>query len=159
MPCGSLHTWFLIQLSPSGMYQKNVKDYTEVFAANVNLCYMTLPKKKKNRSAYILIRIIIWRNFIYPVRLVMVPRVMGCLIWARGTTTVRLGRGERRRFPGLLLVKLLYVSWLFNLPWKEGGKRSSFYYGELCCLPHSSPINAFTVQVFDSAARFESSDL
>lgn len=53
MPCGSLHTWFLIQLSPSGMYQKNVKDYTEVFAANVNLCYMTLPKKKKSKCIYI----------------------------------------------------------------------------------------------------------
>lgn len=52
----------------------------------------------------------------YPVRLVMVPRVMGCLIWARGSTTVRLGSGDSRGFPMLLLVKLLYESWLLSLP-------------------------------------------
>lgn len=51
----------------------------------------------------------------YPVRLVMVPRVMGCLIWARGSTTVRLGSGVSRGFPMLLLVKLLYESWLLSL--------------------------------------------
>ena len=43
----------------------------------------------------------------YPVRLVMVPSVMGCLIWARGSTTVRLGSGDSRGFPMWLLVKLL----------------------------------------------------
>ena len=43
----------------------------------------------------------------YPVRLVMVPRVMGCLIWARGSTMVRLGSGDSRGFPMWLLVKLL----------------------------------------------------
>lgn len=51
----------------------------------------------------------------YPVRLVMVPRVMGCLIWARGSTTVRLGSGDSRGFPMLLFVKLLYESWLLSL--------------------------------------------
>lgn len=43
----------------------------------------------------------------YPVRLVMVPNVIGCLICARGITTIKLGRGESRGLPGLLLVKLL----------------------------------------------------
>lgn len=51
----------------------------------------------------------------YPERLVMVPRVMGCLIWASGSTTVRLGRGVSLGFPMLLLVKLLYESWLLSL--------------------------------------------
>lgn len=51
----------------------------------------------------------------YPERLVMVPRVMGCLIWARGSTTVRLGSGASRGFPMLLLVKLWYESWLLSL--------------------------------------------
>ena len=43
----------------------------------------------------------------YPVRLVMVPNVIGCLICARGINTIRLGRGESRGLPGLLLAKLL----------------------------------------------------
>lgn len=43
----------------------------------------------------------------YPVRFVMVPNVIGCLICARGVTTIKLGRGESRGLPGLLLVKLL----------------------------------------------------
>lgn len=51
----------------------------------------------------------------YPVRLVMVPRVMGCLIWAKGSTTVRVGSGDSRGLPMLLLVKLLYESWLLSL--------------------------------------------
>lgn len=43
----------------------------------------------------------------YPVRLVMVPNVIGCLICARGISTIKLGRGESRGLPGLLLAKLL----------------------------------------------------
>lgn len=43
----------------------------------------------------------------YPVRFVMVPSVIGCLICARGVTTIKLGRGESRGLPGLLFVKLL----------------------------------------------------
>lgn len=60
----------------------------------------------------------------YPVRLVMVPNVIGCLICARGISTIKLGRGESRGLPGLLLAKLLQESWLFSFPTKRKTKKS-----------------------------------